>query len=356
MTQAGSAPGKDEFELALFGPGYGESIVMHVGGGDWVVVDSFTNSDGEPFSLAYLESIGVDPASAVKAIVATHWHDDHIRGIARTLKSCPAARFCCASALCGREFLAFVGARERRHFSRAGSGVRELFATFSFLHERGQTAIHAIADRRVFQVGPCSIWSLSPGDAAFERFLHSLPHLMPEVGDDKRRVRDLSPNDVAVALWVEVGRARLLLGADLERRGWVPIVQSEARPDGRASVVKVPHHGSRGADEPLVWERTLEQHPFAVLTPWYRGGHSLPTVADADRIAGRTPNAWVTGSARPAGGTFRHRNKAVEKTVRESNVRIRRVGVWNIVRLRRRIDSDGPWRVTTMGDARVLVA
>ena len=33
MTDAGVPPGKNEFEITLFGPGYGESVVLHVGNG-----------------------------------------------------------------------------------------------------------------------------------------------------------------------------------------------------------------------------------------------------------------------------------------------------------------------------------
>ena len=31
VTAAETLPGHDEIELALFGPGYGESVVMHIG-------------------------------------------------------------------------------------------------------------------------------------------------------------------------------------------------------------------------------------------------------------------------------------------------------------------------------------
>lgn len=35
-----TGPRLDEIEVSLLGPGYGESVVVHMGGGEWMVVDS----------------------------------------------------------------------------------------------------------------------------------------------------------------------------------------------------------------------------------------------------------------------------------------------------------------------------
>ena len=52
----------------------------------------------------YLESIGLNPGQVVNLIVATHWHDDHIRGLARLVSECKEATFSCAAALCREDF------------------------------------------------------------------------------------------------------------------------------------------------------------------------------------------------------------------------------------------------------------
>ena len=88
VVREGGAPPRDgEFELTLLGPGYGESVVMHVGAGVWVLVDSCGRADA-PAALEYLAKVGVDPAEAVKLIVASHWHDDHMRGMAHLAHTC----------------------------------------------------------------------------------------------------------------------------------------------------------------------------------------------------------------------------------------------------------------------------
>lgn len=81
-------PRPDQVEVTLLGPGFGESILVHIGDNHWIIIDSCIDSDtGSPAAITYLEGLGVDPGEAVKVIVATHWHDDHIGGIS-TLLSC----------------------------------------------------------------------------------------------------------------------------------------------------------------------------------------------------------------------------------------------------------------------------
>ena len=182
-------PGHDEFEVTLLGPGYGESIVVHIGGGEWVVVDSCIDVEGNPQALEYLCRIGVDPGKAVKLVVATHWHDDHIAGMARLTKACEAAEFCCAAVFCKEEVLTAVDALEKRHLSRKGSGVRELHGVFSQIEKGELQARFALADTRILNSESCEIWSLSPSHRAFEKFLKNIGRLIPGLGETKEECR-----------------------------------------------------------------------------------------------------------------------------------------------------------------------
>ena len=92
-------PNADQVEVTLLGPGYGECAVIHLGNDHWAVIDSCRDSySGKPAALSYLESIGVDPEKAVKLVLATHWHDDHIYGMGALVSRCVGAKFCCSSA------------------------------------------------------------------------------------------------------------------------------------------------------------------------------------------------------------------------------------------------------------------
>ena len=173
--------------------------------------------------------------------------------------------------------------------------------------------------------------------------------LLPGMNRTKRRARSLSPNDVAVVLWVRVGDITVLLGSDLERRGWVRILQSRERPPGQASVFKVPHHGSQNADEPDVWRQMLISEPVALVTPWQLGSNALPNRRDEQRICSCTPKAYVTARRNARG---RSRPGVVDRTLRESGVRLRRMAMApGAIRLRRPLDDGALWRVETFGTA-----
>src|SRR5512142_2478566 len=90
-TVATGRPQDDEIEVSLLGPGYGESVVIHLGGQQWMIVDSCVDSDDLPAPLAYLHRLGV-PLTSVVLLVATHWHDDHVKGFSECVRQCVNAR------------------------------------------------------------------------------------------------------------------------------------------------------------------------------------------------------------------------------------------------------------------------
>ena len=346
-------PKCDQIEVTLFGPGYGECVLLHIGNGNWVIVDSCLDKQKESAALTYLCDLGLIPAEVVRLIVATHWHDDHIRGMGKLVEVCNTATFCCASALSRQEFLAAVGATARYPMSQAGSGMQELHSVFSLLRQRSSTPVYAIANRRIFSRDGCEVWALSPFDEEFDAFLQQVGRLIPKEGETKRRIPSLTPNKVAVVLLVKVGETIVLLGSDLEGQGWLKMLDVRERPNGKASVFKIPHHGSQNAHEDRVWNEMLHSEPVAALTPWRRGGRELPTRSDVERILSFTGKAYVTAANRHlVGRSIQGRNNAVIRTIRESGARIRRVGLSpGVVCLRKRFGSPTDWDIETLGSA-----
>ena len=98
----------------------------------------------------------------------------------------------------------------------------------------------------------------------------------------------------------------------------------------------------------------LEPNPVAVLTPWRLAGKALPTQADILRILEKTESAYLTNSP------FRtvraqKRDRAIERSIREANIRLRRISPrWGGVRLRRAVNNEMEWSVTCFGEARNL--
>jgi beta-lactamase superfamily II metal-dependent hydrolase len=299
-------PREDEFELSLIGPGYGECIVMHFGGGAWVVIDSCLNvKTRQPVALEYLATVGVD-ASAIRLIVATHWHDDHIRGLTEILRVADKARFVMSDALRSSEFATLVSLFEPRMMLRS-SGVAELRKVYAHLEERGASATRATADRRIWKpAGKMGreLWSLAPSDRSIELTLREVASLFSDRELPNRRVPSVSPNHASVVLWGKVGRAVVLLGGDLEETaddatGWSAIDASTERPSEKASVFKVPHHGSSTGHSDDVWRELLKKDAIAVLTPFARGRTKLPTEDDITRLKSLAGQVLVTSNRDP---------------------------------------------------------
>jgi len=105
--QASGQPAPDEIEVCVFGPNYGECVALHLGNGNWAVVDSCLH-EGEPVAIAYLRALGLNPAQSIRVVIATHWHDDHYKGLSRIIADAPAAHIWISSVLTDREFLRFA--------------------------------------------------------------------------------------------------------------------------------------------------------------------------------------------------------------------------------------------------------
>ncbi|MDX9953522.1 MAG: hypothetical protein RBT75_05480 [Anaerolineae bacterium] len=366
MTNSQSIPpAEDELEVSIFGPGYGESILLHVGAGNWIVVDSCLDpTSRHPAALQYLSGINVDVAQAVKLVVATHWHDDHIRGLSTVFEACVSADFVLSNALRHEEFLTLIHLYQQPTVAQS-SGVDEFVRILKpHLAYKSNNLKWAIADRLLFsnegsinsETTKIKVYSLSPSDTAILQAKLAFTELLTEQTQQRKRISSLQPNDTAVVLWIEAGEHRILLGADLEdtpgpSTGWTAIISDSLVTTTKAQVFKIPHHGSVNAHNQDVWRGLLLDVPFALITPFNRGRKTLPSVEDTKRIAHLTPNAYITSP------TKQHNLKFRERIVRESVDKVAKhiyksISGWGQVRLRRKIeDPNACWGVELFGDA-----
>ncbi|WZB75166.1 hypothetical protein WJ972_00500 [Achromobacter insuavis] len=228
-TDKVSAPSPNELEVSVFGPGYGESILVHLGEGKWLAIDSCVDREsGQPKAISYLRSMGIDPSSAIEMVVASHWHDDHVRGLSALFREAHTAKFVCSPALTKKEFLALSDLYAKTE-SALQNGPKEIQACLDEVAKRkaaGQShpIRYAQPDRTLLELSSSHhsattrLLSLSPSDEMVSRTLiyasQTLSALEKGVREDSLIAS--APNDTAIALRLDIGGRSILLGSDLE--------------------------------------------------------------------------------------------------------------------------------------------
>lgn len=341
-----------DFEVNIFGPGFGESIAAHVGCGRWIIIDScIDRTTKQPAAIQFLSSIGVNIETQVILIVITHWHDDHIRGMSQLVKGCRNAAVCISPALQDRQFREFVGSYGAAGGSATTSGVTELKLIMETMRDARKPFTFSLPSRRVLSLeaveGKCAgveVWTLSPSDTQFQNALARIGLQTPKYAQAKCRVPGAGQNDLSIAVWLRVGDHACLFGADLEETGnpafgWSAVLNDNTRPKGKAIIFKIPHHGSRNGHHEAVWSDMLGAEPMSVLTPWNRN-KGLPTPGDVQRIISKTSRAYSTSRSKP-GPLRRVRSSAVERTIREVVGKSLTAAQAPMGRVRINVDGDG---------------
>jgi len=183
--------------------GQGDALVLNAGARSGVVVDA----GPDPGLVdSCLRRLGI---KAVPVLVLTHFHADHVDGLAGVLRGRRIGRIL-TSPLPDPEAGA---AAVRRTAERAG------------------VAMDAVTAGATASVGPISWEVLAPGGETY-----------PD--------SDSPPNDASVVMLVEIRGIRILLTGDQERPSQAALRRS--RPGLRADVLKVAHHGSSKQDVDLI--------------------------------------------------------------------------------------------------------
>jgi hypothetical protein len=321
-------PAPDELEVSVIGPGKGECIVVHLGHNEWCIVDScIPRESATPAALNYLGGFGREALQGVKLIVATHWHDDHIRGLSKLLEGMPNAAFACSLALSAENFAILV--EQARTAMQSNSGVDEFAEIFDLLlKNRGAVPKNltapkfAVENRKLLHLSggsrtyPVTVTALSPSDGTVKKAFKDISKWLPKIGERQTKIVNQSPNRTSVVLWLEIGSRRVLLGADLENtdtagEGWLAVFTASHIGTG-AKIFKVSHHGSENGEHSDIWTKLLLGNPVAVVTPFVGGVTRLPRAKDLLRISSRTDSLYCTaeGPGKPP-----NRDKVVDKTM-----------------------------------------
>ncbi|MBP6721944.1 MAG: MBL fold metallo-hydrolase [Bacteroidia bacterium] len=271
-----------EVTLIGTGGGYGESTVMHIGNNNWIVVDSCVDPyTKKSLPLEYLRSKGVETETQVKFIVCTHWHDDHILGLSELLNHCSSAQLCMARANDKKKFVRAVGLDSSKISSDSSiASTLEFENCLEILGRRKGIIMEAFQDRLLFEVvsreSTAMLYSLSPSDHVSHQFDAEIATLFEHAQRDRKVVLE-SPNSKSVVLLLKLNDHNVILGADLEvspdqNKGWLCILDNSliARKN-KASLFKIPHHGSKNGYDERIWRELLHENPTTKLTPWNLG-------------------------------------------------------------------------------------
>jgi beta-lactamase superfamily II metal-dependent hydrolase len=279
-------PATDEVEITLLGRGVGECVIVHLVGGQWIIVDSFYN-DKLPAARAYLDALEVDP-SRVSTIVVTHFHTDHYRGVDLLHDYYADARFMITEALRAEQFLAlYIDDAEPQIL-----GV--LPETISRARNRTIGALtpglrHLKVGQLVYSDGTSTVRALSPTDSAVLQSNAELAAVMTT--EDRVAVTSKLKDDnrCSVVLHVLSDGVCALLGADLvadaPQFGWQAVLDEPTHQAlSRADLVKVPHHGGASAHDDAMWNDLVDCPAVVKVTPYWPS--ALPMDSDLLRLAG----------------------------------------------------------------------
>lgn len=263
-TELAAAP----LSIVVFGPGFGESIVIRVASDPeplWAVIDS-----------ARRERAGqsVNPAKALltaqqatpRLVMLTHSHLDHTSGMAEIIDGVrPDATIACVEPL-----LTSPSSRSPAEDPDDRVAV-----------QRSQTDLAHVAITHAWSSGVAKWSTIQPTSFTLGDWTLSVLHPDSQaVADAVTRHeggRRVHLNDLSASLLVEHADVALVLGADSEQAAW-SAVEGRLSPAHllHARPVKASHHGSTTGIHPvIVNEQAVDPDREHVVTPFPRSG-TLP--------------------------------------------------------------------------------
>jgi beta-lactamase superfamily II metal-dependent hydrolase len=356
-------PALDEFEITLIGTGggYGETVLIHLGQRQWIIIDSCRDPrSGSILGLEYLISIGVNLASEVKLIICTHWDDDHIRGISELLAACKNAVFCISAVNNQEKFLQLVSLDfEKLNKLGAVTSSKEFMACLEVIEGREFPLRKAVQDKNLYSSvlngQRIEVFSLSPSDESIRLYDYEIARLTSKFGAPERKLIQ-SPNEKSIVVMLKLGEHRAILGADLEvtgsnLTGWECILQNCTSIDKRSSYIKVSHHGSENGYHADIWTDLLESNPQSTITPWNKN-KGLPQPSMVNKYKSHTSHLYITSDTKSS--SPKKRSSDIEKALDRLGYKPREVRFYRGVIRSRIKQNETEWRTDLFDAAKRL--
>lgn len=300
---------KDTVRVVVFGPGFGESIILYIPRVGWGVVDSClpkVNGYKRNPALEYLKTRGVQQLAF---LILTHPHKDHYLGLDQIIDHFLGRieRICYYSGNGVREYRTYLS-RNQVLGERGLRGLGAIFEKFEKAKKAGSNIVKLgerteIIRKRKYGTHEVEIVALSPSAESVRKYVEILFSVIPKVdGDTVQHLSDREHNLLSSAVWCSIGNVRLILGSDVEigndeQTGWKGILKNIDCPDLSAQLIKVSHHGSPNAFYEPAWEmHSRGTSPVSIIAPYNRLSKPLPGEKDKERIAQYSTTVAITSS------------------------------------------------------------
>lgn len=278
-------------EIHFFGADKGESIVFKTPQGEWGVIDCFARKIEGGWSNATLEFLTKRHVESLSFLCMTHAHDDHFFGMSQLLSRFRVGIFCRPAVLCGQMLrqLLKIGKVSAAELGR--EDLREIQAELEeiirLVNQQASRKISPLVEKQAILGTPVfpnpftdtaevKVRAISPSTRQKNAFEKGLRRCF-----DGNKLKNMSAlpqeshNRSSLALSIEFGKTRLILGGDVEQSGWNDVLSEMHAEQLTASLVKVPHHGSPTGNTTGLWKAFCAAgKPISVITAFRL--HNLP--------------------------------------------------------------------------------
>lgn len=309
-------PKINELEICAFGPGYGESILLHIPNVGWGVIDSCEakiNKKQFVLPLQYLlETFAGKKFPELAFVILTHPHEDHYKGMDKIIIEYPGGikRICRYNGTGIRELKEYI-IRQKIGHNEQLPGLVDVFSAFVIAKKNGSkerflnelTDVFEFKNINVEGYGKTNITlkALSPSAGSATKYTEMLYEVIPKNGEPLRFINDYAHNLISVSLLLMIGDLQILFASDLEdypseEIGWKCIVSNTDCPHLWANLIKVAHHGSKSGFNDSAWrEHQSKDKPISLITPFIKGKTYLPEHADIENIKKASSKVGITG-------------------------------------------------------------